>query len=110
MGFEVGGRHEKNMAFKGRVSDGFCENANSLPECQKHSESSDFSVEACPQTPSLLSLVLICRQSTYNIATGTACDTTPTYEDITAPATRNIAGLLNRRQASKVELESTLQA
>ena len=33
-----------------------------------------------------LILVLICRRSTCNVAVGTACDTSPTYE-----ATRNIA-------------------
>ena len=38
-------------------------------------------------------LVLICRWSTCDIAAGTACDTTPTYEDITPQAARNIAGL-----------------
>ena len=38
-------------------------------------------------------LVLVCRRSTCDIAAGTACDTTPTYEDIMPPATRNITGL-----------------
>ena len=40
-----------------------------------------------------LSLVLICCRSTCDMAADTACNTTPTYEDITPPATRNIAGL-----------------
>ena len=38
-----------------------------------------------------LILVLIYRRSTCDIAVGTACDTSPTYEDIILPATRNIA-------------------
>ena len=42
-------------------------------------------------------------------AAGTACDTTPTSEDIAPQATRNIASLY-LRQACEVELESTSQA
>ena len=38
-----------------------------------------------------LSLVLICLRSTCDIAVGSVCDTSPTYEDIMSPATRNIA-------------------
>ena len=38
-----------------------------------------------------LILVPICRRSACDIAVGTACDTSPTYEDIILPATRNIA-------------------
>ena len=38
-----------------------------------------------------VSLVLICRQSTCDMAAGTACDTSPTYKDTSPPATRNIA-------------------
>ena len=54
-------------------------------------------------------LVLICRRSTCDMAAGTAYDTTPTYEDITPPETRNITGL-QRWHAYEVELESTSQA
>ena len=55
------------------------------------------------------SLVLICRRSTCDVAAGTACDATPTYEDITPPVTRNIAGLY-RWHAFEAELVSTSQA
>ena len=41
----------------------------------------------------VLSLDLIRRQSTCEVAAGTAWDTTPTHEVIVPPATRNIAGL-----------------
>ena len=50
----------------------------------------------------------MCRRITYDVAAGTACDTTPTNEDITPPATRNLEGLY-RRPACEVELESTSQ-
>ena len=43
-------------------------------------------LHTCP-----LILELICRRSTCDIAVGTACDTSPTYEGIFLPATRNIA-------------------
>ena len=40
----------------------------------------------------VLSLDLIRPRSTCKVASGTACDTTPTHEVIVPPATRNIAG------------------
>ena len=40
----------------------------------------------------VLSLDLIRRRSTCEVAAGTACDTTPTHEVKVPPATRNIAG------------------
>ena len=39
----------------------------------------------------VLSLDLIRRRSTCEVAAGTACDTTPSHEVIVPPATRNIA-------------------
>ena len=47
----------------------------------------------------ILSLVP-CRWSTCDIAAGTACDTSPKYEDITPPATRNIACLRSSVQVN----------
>ena len=43
------------------------------------------------------------------VVAGTACDTTQSNEDITPPATRNLAGLYCQH-ACKVELKSTLRA
>ena len=53
-----------------------------------------------------LILVLICRRSTCDIAVGTACDTSPTYEDIFLPATRNIAVFTAGMPAVKTDMAS----
>ena len=55
----------------------------------------------CVSKVSVISLSLIYPRSTCSVAAAAVCNTTPVYEDITPPATRNIAC---------VKLKSTSQA
>ena len=54
----------------------------------------------------LLSLFLICKWSTRDVAAGIACDTTPVYEDITPPATRNLVCMPVKSSSSQLRRQT----